>query len=159
MHKRHLLILALVLSLVATTASARPRQEDVQKTVVTDRAAKQMLLGRHMFSMQWVSWDYFGVATVTERDGVLYVEGEQRQRDGTDFVTIDGRITRVDKTEFTFEGTIVTQVSYINNGQPCTRDGEFTFAIKGGRKYWRLQQMQNPCDEATDYVDIYFRRQ
>jgi hypothetical protein len=106
--------------------------------------------------LQWVSWDRFGVATVTERGGTLYLEGEQRN--GSDFVKVDGVITRVEKAEFAFRGTIVTQVSHINEGKPCTRDGEFTFAIKGGRKYWRLHQMDNPCDVAADYVDIYFRR-
>jgi hypothetical protein len=32
-----------------------------------------------------------------------------------------------------------------------------TFKITGKRKYWRMQQFDNPCDEAADYVDIYFR--
>lgn len=128
------------------------------KTVVADQAAKRRLLGRHMLSLQWVSWDHFGRADVTERAGVLYLKGEQRSRSGDDYLTIDGRITRVDATEFTFDGTIVTRVSHINGGEPCTREGEVTFAVKGGRKYWRLQQMTNPCDPVTDYVDVYFRR-
>ena len=147
-------ILPLVALLLATSIPAAAR-EDAPKTVVTDAAAKRMLVGRHMLSLQWVSWDRFGVATVTERAGTLYVTGEQRN--GTDFVKVDGVITRVDKTEFALRGTIVTQVSHINGGRACTRDGEFTFAIKGARKYWRLQQMDNPCDVAADYVDIYFR--
>lgn len=150
--KRSALLLAAVLLVAATPAAAR---DDAPKTVVNDAAARRLLLGRHMLSLQWVSWDRFGVATVTERAGTLYVKGEQRN--GSDFVTLDGVITRVDATEFAFRGTIVTQVSHINGGKPCTRDGEFTFAIKGGRKYWRLQQMDNPCDVAADYVDIYFR--
>lgn len=49
------------------------------------------------------------------------------------------------------------QISHINGGEPCVREGEMTFAITRKRKYWRLQEMQNPCDTATDYVDIYFR--
>jgi hypothetical protein len=129
---------------------------DDPKTVVADRAARQMLLGRHMLSLQWVSWDRFGVATVTERDGTLYIEGEQRV--GEDYVTIDGQITRVEAKAFTFRGKIVTRVSHINGGAECTRDGEFTFAVKANRKYWRLQQMDNPCEPVTDYVDVYFRR-
>ena len=67
-------------------------------------------------------------------------------------------VTRVDANEFGFRGKIVTQVSHINGGAPCTRDGEFTFRATGSRKYWRLQQMDNPCDSVTDYVDVYFRR-
>jgi hypothetical protein len=31
------------------------------------------------------------------------------------------------------------------------------FKITEKRKYWRLQEMQSPCDTATDYVDIFMR--
>ena len=41
-----------------------------QRTVVNDTKARTMLLGRHRLSLQWISWDYFGTATVTQR----YVE-------------------------------------------------------------------------------------
>jgi hypothetical protein len=130
-----------------------------ERTDVNNRAAANMLVGRHRLSLQWVSWDYFGVATVTNRRGVYSIKGEQkgRGRGNTDFVKIDGRITSIDVKEFVFTGTIITQISHINGGKPCTRDGEFTFKITGKRRYWRLQQMDNPCDPVTDYVDIYFR--
>jgi hypothetical protein len=127
-----------------------------QKTVIRDQAAGRLLLGRHKLALQWISWDYFGTATVTGRKGVFFVKGEQKQRGGNDFLRIDGKITRVEKTSFTFVGTIETRVSHINNGQVCTRDGEMTFRITGKRKYWRLMQMDNPCDPVTDYVDIFF---
>ena len=130
-----------------------------QRTEVNDAAAARMLLGKHMVSLQWVSWDYFGAATVMNRRGEYVIKGEQRGRgeQATDFMTIDGVITSIDAKEFGFSGKIVTQVSHINGGQACVRDGEFTFKITGKRRYWRLQQMDNPCDPVTDYVDIYFR--
>jgi len=129
-----------------------------EKTIVTDANAKKMLLGKHLLSLQWLSWDYFGAANVTDKKGVLYLKGEQKGRGNTDFVKIDGRIISIDKNEFKFDGTIIIQISHNNNGEPCERTGEMTFAITGKRKYWRLQEMTNPCDEVTDYVDIYFRK-
>jgi len=48
-------------------------------------------------------------------------------------------------------------VSHINGGEPCLREGEMTFAITGKRRFWRLQQMQNPCNEVVDYIDIFLR--
>jgi hypothetical protein len=66
-------------------------------------------------------------------------------------------IVSIDARQFVFEGTITTTISHINGGKPCVRQGDFTFKITGKRKYWRMQEMDNPCDEATDYVDIYFR--
>src|SRR5262249_27334014 len=56
------------------------------KTVVKDEAAMAMLLGEHRFSLQWISWDYFGKAVVTEKDGTLYIRGEQKAKKGEDYV-------------------------------------------------------------------------
>ena len=150
--KKIVVFFALMTALCLST----PAQE---KTNINDRAAAGMLLGRHMLSLQWVSWDYFGTATVTDRDGVYTIRGEQKGRgeNASDFVTISGTITSIDAREFAFTGKITTRVSHINGGQPCVREGEFTFKVTGKRRYWRLQQMDNPCDPVTDYVDIYFR--
>ena len=49
------------------------------------------------------------------------------------------------------------KISHINGGKPCAREGAMTFKITGKRRYWRLQEMNNPCDGVTDYVDIFFR--
>lgn len=150
--RRCLLLAAVILVLVSFV----PGQE---RTIIRDRRAASMLLGRHMISLQWISWDYFGTATVTNRAGVYRLKGEQKGRGDskTDFVRVDGIITEIDSKQFTFDGTVTTQVSHINDGKPCERKGVLNFRITGTRKYWRLQQMDNPCDQATDYVDIYFR--
>lgn len=128
------------------------------KTVVKDAKAKQMLLGKHKLSLQWIDWyKFFGTANVTEKNGVLYLKGEQKQKNGSDFLRITGIITKVEAKSFTFVGKIETSVSHINDGEVCLREGEMTFRITGKRKYWRLMQMNNPCSDVTDYVDIFFR--
>jgi hypothetical protein len=144
-----------LISLTVFTVSALGQQ----KTVIKNAKAKQMLVGRHLLSLQWISWDYFGRANVTEKKGVLYLKGEQKGRgeSAEDFVKIDGVVTRVDAKEFGFKGKIIVKVSHNNGGKPCERDGEMTFRITGTRKYWRLVEMDNPCEGITDYVDIYFR--
>ena len=143
-----------LLSVVLVLAAAGFAQ---QKTVARSAKAKEMLLGRHKISLQWISWDYFGTANVTERKGIFYLKGRQDGRKSTDFVSVDGVITSIDDKEFAFTGKIVSQISHIFGGKPCKRDGEMTFRITGKRKYWRMQEIDNPCDEAADYVDIYFR--
>jgi hypothetical protein len=138
-------------------------EEPAAAKLTPEEEARARLLGEHNLSLQWISWKQFGRATVTEEGGVLRLRGEQRRAagdregDAGDFLTIEGEITRVRPRDFTFRGTIVTRVSHIAGGQECRREGEFTFAVKGKRRYWRLQQMDNPCDGVTDYVDIYFR--
>jgi hypothetical protein len=119
-------------------------------------ATRQLLLGDHLLSLQWVGWDRFGKASVTEQAGKLMLKGEQRKEG--DFVTVDGTITEVLPKGFRFHGKVTTRVSYINKGQPCLRDGNLTFLASGARKFWRMQEINNPCDEAADYVDIYFKR-
>jgi hypothetical protein len=147
-----LLIISAILFCPAFTAVAQER------TIIKSASAARMLLGRHRLSLQWVSWDYFGTANVTNVKGVYRVKGEQRGRGkSTDYVRIDGIITSISPKEFKFDGTVEMRVSHINGGQPCIREGELTFAITKNRRYWRMQEMDNPCDTATDYVDIYFR--
>lgn len=128
-------------------------------------AWRQELVGQHGLTLQWIGWDVadWGRATITERDGVLFLEGEQRGRrddEGnvmrTDFVRISGRIVARQRNGFTFEGEVVTRVHYIADGAECRRQGTFHFVARPGKRYWRMQERDNPCDQATDYVDIYF---
>lgn len=130
-----------------------------ERTKVNDSAAAAMLLGKHKLSLQWISWDYFGTATIKNDRAIYSLKGEQRGRGKSngDYVTVEGMIVSIDKDHFVLEGDIVTRVSHINGGKPCTRHGDFTFKITGKRKYWRTQEMDNPCDQAADYIDIYFR--
>lgn len=128
-----------------------------EKTDINDHAAAKRLLGRHNISLQWISWDYFGSAQVTNKGGIYRIKGEQKGRGSTDLVSVEGAITQIDAREFKFDGKIITQVSHINGGKPCERTGQMIFRITGKRKYWRLQQIDNPCDSVADYVDIYFR--
>lgn len=147
-----------VIIAVVCLAGLSGRASAQQPTVVNDRNAARMLLGSHKLSLQWISWNYFGSANVTNVKGVYRIKGEQRGRGkSTDFVRIDGVITTISPKEFKFEGMVEMQIDHINGGQPCLREGELTFAITKNRRYWRMQEMDNPCDMATDYVDIYFR--
>lgn len=127
------------------------------KTAVNDAKARNMLLGKHLLSLQWISWDHFGTATVNNKNGVYYLKGRQKSRENSDYLEVDGTITEINEKDFKFDGKITMQISHINGGEPCERNGEMTFAITGKRKYWRLQEMKSPCDVTTDYVDIYFR--
>ncbi|MEQ1924315.1 MAG: hypothetical protein ABL952_17585, partial [Pyrinomonadaceae bacterium] len=102
-----------------------------EKTDVNDQAAAKRLLGRHKISLQWISWDYFGAATITNKGSVYRLKGEQKGRESSDLVSVDGVITQIDVKEFKFKGKVITQVSHINGGKPCERKGEMTFRITG----------------------------
>ncbi|MCS6884358.1 MAG: hypothetical protein RMM17_08920 [Acidobacteriota bacterium] len=126
------------------------------QTQVIDESAKSRLLGAKKLSLQWISWNYFGKVEVSEENGTIRLKGRQDSRKGGDYLTIEGVVTEIKATEFKFRGKIVTSISHINGGQPCLREGDFTFKVTGKRRYWRLQEMQNPCEDVVDYIDIYF---
>lgn len=128
------------------------------KTVVNDPVAAAQLLGKHKFQLHWISWGKWkdlGDLTVINRQGTFGFKA--RQAKGGDYVEIEGTVLRVEAKEFVFQGRIVTRVSYKAEGKPCERNGEMTFRMTGKRRYWRLVEMQSPCDETTDYVDIFLR--
>ncbi|VEI57259.1 Uncharacterised protein [Pasteurella multocida] len=112
------------------------------------------LIGEHKLSLQWVSWENFGSVDILRDADGLSIEGIQELNGN--FVSLFGKIKVIDEKAFLFTGEIVTRVDHINNGKTCTRQGTYEFRATGKRKYWRLQQMENPCDPVTDYVDVYF---
>lgn len=152
-------ILLLTLSLGSPTVNAQNSNSNASpKAQVISASGRNQLLGKHKFQLHWISWNRwkdFADLTVVERMGKLMIKGRQ-EKDG-DYLEIDGFASQIEDKQFTFHGTIITRVSYKNNGNPCRRDGTMTFKITGKRRYWRLQEMQSPCDETTDYVDIFLR--
>ncbi len=128
------------------------------KTLVNSPKAKQMLLGKHRLQLQWLSfWDkkLMGSVNITQEDGLLLVEGKQTK--GEDFLEIKGSILEVNERDFLFDGKISMRVNYNNDGKVCNREGKMLFRISGARKFWRLKDMLNPCDNTTtDYIDIFF---
>jgi hypothetical protein len=125
--------------------------------VIEDASTHERLLGEHPLALQWISWNHFGKVSITEAGGRLRVLGEQRARKGNDLLTIDGFITTVQARQFTFEGRVLTRISHLNGGRECLREGRMVFRATGKRRYWRLRQMDNPCDAVVDYVDVYFK--
>ncbi|MCP3926459.1 MAG: hypothetical protein GY714_28185 [Desulfobacterales bacterium] len=139
--------------------------ESNAETIIHNKKAKNKLLGKHLFALQWIGWKNFGTVIVHEKDGTIYIKGKQKGISGEakkDFVSIDGIITSVKAKEFTFKGDIITKVYHISDGIPCKRSGSMTFKIKGYRKYWRLQSTVNPCQpegsSLADYIDIFKRK-
>lgn len=118
-------------------------------------ALEQKIAGKkHMFSLQWIEGGKMGEAVVKQTADGLYIEAKQEHNG--DYVVLQGDLTVIDDKTFTVTGDIVTRVSHIADGNVCPRSGTFEFFAKGSRKYWRLQQMTNPCDNVVDYVDVYF---
>jgi len=115
--------------------------------------------GKHNLTLQWISWEKPGSIDVAApgKDGYRVVKGQQWGKDKNEYLKVNGKIKQTSQTELLFEGTIESQISYVNNGKPCHRKGTYHFKATGTRKYWRLQEMEN-CEghKVTDYVDIYF---
>jgi hypothetical protein len=156
MHHARNLALGIALAGVCALASAATPANG------SDTAARARLVGEHRLTLQWLGWDDLdrsGKVLIEDRGETLSVTGEQSGRGENlgDYLKIEGKILSASKDSFVFTGDITTRVNHIADGAECKRSGTFTFKTKGTKKYWRMQEMDNPCDPATDYVDIYFR--
>ncbi len=160
-----LLLSAAIATCTFFVQSAPPtsvRKADIAAASGLDAAAKAKLVGEHRLTLQWLGWGDLskaGKLIVKDEGKALSAEGEQIG-DGEntgDYVRLSGKIVSATKDGFVFEGDIVTRVHHIANSEVCKRSGKFNFRTKSTRKYWRLQEMDNPCSTVTDYVDIYFR--
>jgi hypothetical protein len=123
---------------------------------ITDQAAAKQVLGKHALTLQWLGFGDLraaGTVNVLAKDGRWTLSGMQEAKEG--FVTLDGEVVAVGKTSFDFQGKVVTRADGNNHDQPCAREGRYTFLKKPGKKYWRLQPVDNPCDPVADYIDIY----
>lgn len=171
---KKLVIIALAMMFAApSVATAQNRATKKHKTTQTSKrknttktsftALENKVVGKHMLSLQWISWKYFGTANITKNsDGTYYCKGEHLSRGDDshigDYLKIDGTIRIISERELEFTGTIRTKIYHINNGDEVLREGTYTFLASQGRKFWRLQDMKNPADGCIDYVDIYFKR-
>lgn len=128
------------------------------KTQVNDASAREKLLGEHLLTLQWITFENAkaGKVQVTEENGLLKLKGSQKDAKGN-FVTVEGVIESVDAKSFVLVGKVETQVDHIAGGKTCPREGRFTFRITGKRRYWRMKEMNNPCEDVADYVDIFLR--
>jgi hypothetical protein len=115
------------------------------------------ILGKHMCSLQWISWKDFGTVTISQgSDKIIYVKGGQESKTNSDYLKIDGTLTVLNPLHLQFTGEIITCVDHINKGKPVKRRGTYNFTVAGQRRYWRMQEITNPDDGCCDYVDIYF---
>jgi len=149
---------------VADTPASTPIQDTAVKDSITQAGAgpaepdnSPLKEGRHLFTLHWISWERPGSVQVKKKsDGNYTVVGSQRDKRGN-FATIDGTLEVVDPLKLRFDGLILTKSETVNNGDTCKREGEQIFLSTKGRKYWRLQNMEN-CEKGNvvDYIDIYF---
>lgn len=146
-----LLLAAFVLISCATVAARDPE-------------LVKLYLGTHPLTLQWLdngNSGNRGRATVSERDGALWLEGSQEElyQGEKNYLKIAGRLEPVSAQEFDLEGTIETRVSFINQGKAYLRNGKFRFKAWGKRPYWRMQNDREQPDgpyPVTDYIDLHF---
>ena len=112
--------------------------------------------GKHSLTLQWIEGKG-SINFVKKGKSEFEVSGEQKSSKTEDFLKMEGVIQVRSSTELEFTGKIETQVSYINDGKVCLRDGKHTFKAYGKRKYWRMQDKINCDGKVTDYIDIYFQ--
>lgn len=114
--------------------------------------------GKHLISLQWIEGVKYGSCQIkaTGKPGEYTITGTQYNKDKSDWLKIDGKLTVINAKRLSFNGTIKSRVSYVAQGVEQVRRGTYDFVATGSRKYWRLEQMHNPGESCVDYIDIYF---
>ena len=144
--------------LLASTCSAALAMDDpVPASRPLDSYAISQLVGEHKLGVQWIGshdLQHAGSVQIDRAGQVLTVHG--RQVLGDKRLDIAGHITGVIDDGFVFHGVVTLQGEHEDGMPACVRSGPMHFTTRGIRQYWRLQQMTNPCNGYTDYVDIYF---
>lgn len=172
--KRFLLSLLILLTVASVPSTIEAKKKTTRKSAKTEQyahlnALERKVIGKHMLSLQWISWKYFGYVDITkEASGIITCRGEQLARNckdsdddcktNGDYIKLDGVIDIVDANHLIFTGEIREKIYHMNDGQEVLRKGTYNFVATGNRKYWRMQEMTNPVDECVDYIDIYFKR-
>ncbi len=125
-----------------------------ERTIVHDGAALERLRNNGGITLQWISWDYRGHVSVSDRGEVVHLSGVQHDRDSLAFVQVTGDVVEIGSDYFILNGHIIIRDTPDVN-RYCERDGLMRFAITQNRRYWRYRDF-GWCTDLTDYIDIYF---
>lgn len=130
-----------------------PKNDDNTKPQTTS-SIPDNFLGSHVFGVQFI-WDGYGSSIISKKGGRFIINGEQYSNDQTEYTKINGEITILTPSKFILDGSI--QIFTNDCCGRIDRTGTFTFIKTGNRKYWRLQERGELCDEYTCsyYLDIF----
>jgi len=123
-------------------------------TVNAQQEMAEKLVGIHKFGVQFI-YDAYGTAEITEKDGVLHIKGQQYSDDKEEYLLMEGTLTILDERNLRFDGIL----KLFTEG--CCglldRTVSYTFRKTGSRKYWRLKERNDLCDQYTCayYLDIF----
>lgn len=116
---------------------------------------EEALIGEHQFGVQFI-YDGYGSAEITkDEEGNLRIKGEQYSDTREEYVLLDGIISIIDERNFKIKG----RLKLFTEG--CCglldRQIDYTFRKTGSRKYWRLKERNELCDQYTCayYLDIF----
>jgi hypothetical protein len=123
-----------------------------------DREFVEALKRNSGITLQWIKTERRGKLSVTESsEGVVSISGKHVSDDGRETLLMEGQVVLNTPTAFIVLGTIDIDLKYYRDegAAPCHREGAFTFRRTGDRKYWRLLEKSEHCDDGTDYIDIF----
>lgn len=154
---RFLILILILLGLSFEAAFANVQVDDVNTANV--------FLKSKACRLQWVEKPKLGALTLEGTlQSELKIHCEHINSEKSAYLKLDGVVLRIGVNKVVIKGVILVKQEFdlIGDqldrvpGVECKREGEFEFAKRGGRKFWRLQEpyMTNPCNQTTDYVDL-----
>ncbi|MCS6808221.1 MAG: hypothetical protein RML40_06255 [Bacteroidota bacterium] len=122
--------------------------------VEVQRSVERLLIGKRKFGIQFI-WNGYGLAVIQRDGNALSINGAQYSNDSTEYCKINGTLVILSNTRLLFTGTL-----HLYTRDCCgviERTGTFTFAKRGKRKFWRLQEFNQLCSQyiCAYYLDIF----
>lgn len=132
----------------------QPKSAETVIKTNNENIVAEKLIGSHNFGVQFI-WDGYGTATISKNDENFKIVGTQYSKDNNEYCKIDGDINVINDRTLKFTGSIT-----IFTNECCgiiSKNGNFTFIKTGNRKYWRLQERNELCNQYTCayYLDIF----
>jgi hypothetical protein len=136
--------------------SDKTKQELIEKdpTNILRKKIAKSLLGRKKFGVQFI-YDGYGTAEIKDLGGALTFKGSQFSKNREEFTRMEGTLIAISDSEILFNGTL--EIFTNDCCGPIAKTGIFTFRKTGTRKYWRLKDFNDLCDQYTCayYLDIF----
>lgn len=126
----------------------------IANTICAQTKTDSLLIGTKKFGVQFI-YDGYGKLKISKQGKIYSIKGEQYSKLKDEYCIIEGTLEALTPASLKFNGQIKLLTKDCCG--EVIKNGNFTFVSSGKRKFWRLQERSELCDEykCCYYLDIF----